>query len=891
MVNCHGCKYQSKHYVPKNSTITLEIPRPEPALPPRIVKGRVVWVQRPKVVRELFQIGLEFETTGNVWGIAFPPDDWFPSAEDGADEAGGASAASGAAKQADLPASLPVRPDKTEMSAGIAGPSAADAGTAPETTTESKIHVVPAPLHTEQAQLANPPGIAKLVSEAKEALDKTLRRDAQSAINEEMTIVRQQLDSQLHDAVERAIKISMERVADSAGKKFIQQASERSAAIIEEARKASQVSSENLDAKVREAVRRAVSHAAEEAAKQAAEQTAAHNLKQTVEEAVDRAITQRKAATPSLGILASPEAAQEHLDQWKKSLEETAQNVRNKTIEQAEADAAAARQRWNDEFASAVNNASRKLDEKIGEASESAVTRAEQEIAARQSNIRTGLDEAIAGAQSVFQSLGSGLEQERARTEETRARLEESAKSALDESRRRLDEMISAQQAEAARKADELISERLHHIEPVLKDSVRKAVERFSDELDQKLAPKLEAAEKTASKLSQADEEVARAERSINEQVRKAAEQAGQIQATIREQTRRATQQAEQAQTAIREQVRQASEQVERIQTELREQVQGASQQVVWQSVERMRQEAAKLPAELEESFRAVASKAEEEFEQKSTEAQHETFEALSKASDWYQKKAQTTMQSSLDKAVEQSATALRGRAAEISSLVASELDHYRRSYVEHSRGEIEEAAKEVLDRERGKLSESAEVTHAGFSDRVQRVTAESLQRFEDASRRALEKARSDVEYSREASLEEFQKALDHRMTQGVEQAQIFLQSQLAPLIEALEENRQKQHRDWMENLKKSTDESIEQYKSRLENASNSWLLASATTLGQHSQTVLDTLAKAAEKRMRESIAGVLAGMGDTLKDRLIGLSSDLNAEDEDDDAPSPGRR
>jgi hypothetical protein len=52
----------------------------------------------------------------------------------------------------------------------------------------------------------------------------------------------------------------------------------------------------------------------------------------------------------------------------------------------------------------------------------------------------------------------------------------------------------------------------------------------------------------------------------------------------------------------------------------------------------------------------------------------------------------------------------------------------------------------------------------------------------------------------------------------------------------------------------------------------------------------LDTLAKAAEKRMRESIAGVLAGMGDTLKDRLLGLSSDLSAEDEDDAAPPEKR-
>ena len=35
------------------------------------------------------------------------------------------------------------------------------------------------------------------------------------------------------------------------------------------------------------------------------------------------------------------------------------------------------------------------------------------------------------------------------------------------------------------------------------------------------------------------------------------------------------------------------------------------------------------------------------------------------------------------------------------------------------------------------------------------------------------------------------------------------------------------------------------------------------------------------------SVAGVLAGMGDTLKDRLMGISSNIAAEDdEDDDLP-----
>jgi hypothetical protein len=38
----------------------------------------VIWVQRPRHHRETFQISLELETYGNVWGIDSPPADWFP---------------------------------------------------------------------------------------------------------------------------------------------------------------------------------------------------------------------------------------------------------------------------------------------------------------------------------------------------------------------------------------------------------------------------------------------------------------------------------------------------------------------------------------------------------------------------------------------------------------------------------------------------------------------------------------------------------------------------------------------------------------------------------------------------------------------------------------------
>jgi hypothetical protein len=923
MVNCHGCKYQSKHYVPKNSMVTLEVPRPE-AGQKRTTQGRVVWVQRPRTVRELFQIGLEFEVPGNVWGIAFPPEDWFSSPY----EAGAETSKPAAAQEPKLsvappsaapaspaptaipreqraetpppvlrrPASAPTKPVTPEQPASLPS-GAAGVGTpaAPRTPQEllsqkppvptvpspspgaatptpvsapagvgdeDKIHVVP----TSSAELQGPLArqMAQMVEEVKEKLDKSLRRGAEAAITEEMAIARQQLDSQLHEAIERAIKVSMERVSESSVRKVVQQATDRTTAIVEEARKATEASAIHLDEKIRDAVQQAVSgaadQAAQQAAQQAAEQTAAHSLKQAVDEAVDRALLERAASTPSLEILSSPEAAQQHLDQWRKNLEETAQSVRTQTVEQSQAEIAAANQRWQQQFEASlagashefdekVTQASNKIGEKISEVSQQAIAQAEQNVRERSQSLRASLDEAIDGAASTIESLGNSLKQERDRAEETKSQLHSAARVTLEQTRQHLDELLAKQQEEIGRRAEQVIAERAQQFEPALDASAQKVLARVSAELDQRITPKLEAVEGLASRLDNVEQQAANLQNHIREQMRQATEQAGHLQNSIREQA------------------------------------QQSSQQVIQETLQQLRKESSKVPAEVEEACRASLSKIQEDLQQKSTETQHETYEALSKASEWYQKKAQSTMQGSLEKAVEQSGTALRDRAAEVSSMLASELDHYRRTYVEHSTAQIEDAASEIVSREREKLNETSQIATATFSDQVQRVTNESLRRFEVSSRLALEKARSDMEFNREGSLAEFQQKMDERMMEGVEQARTFLQSQLAPLIETWEEKREVEKEEWMQQLKKSTEESIEEYKARLENASNSWLLASATTLGQHSQAVLDTIAKAAEKRLRETCAEVLAGMGDTLKEKLLGISTDFNTEE---DAPEP---
>src|SRR6266700_2245391 len=68
MISCHGCRYESKHYVLKNMWVTLEVPHPAGHDQLRSARAKVTWVQRPRTVRELFHIAIELERPANIWG-------------------------------------------------------------------------------------------------------------------------------------------------------------------------------------------------------------------------------------------------------------------------------------------------------------------------------------------------------------------------------------------------------------------------------------------------------------------------------------------------------------------------------------------------------------------------------------------------------------------------------------------------------------------------------------------------------------------------------------------------------------------------------------------------------------------------------------------------------
>src|SRR5437879_5005631 len=156
IINCHGCRYQSKHYVLKNMWVTMEIPHPESGQPPRTARGRVAWIQRPRTVRQLFQVALELEVSGNVWGIAFPPEDWIAFPE----LAQVVMRLDAAPETSPLPP--PVAETETTLHLGEAEvPPAAGA---------DNLRVFPSPASTTDASLQLARQVARLIADAKQQI-------------------------------------------------------------------------------------------------------------------------------------------------------------------------------------------------------------------------------------------------------------------------------------------------------------------------------------------------------------------------------------------------------------------------------------------------------------------------------------------------------------------------------------------------------------------------------------------------------------------------------------------------------------------------------------------------------------------------------------------------
>jgi len=188
LISCHGCRYQSKHYVLKNMWVTLEVPHHDPSQPPRTARGRVTWIQRPRTVRELFQIGVEMEMPGNIWGIAFPPPDWFAAVDAHAGEPSHELPVAPAEIQAaEWPA--PVVPQQPDNVVVIGTPGQAAGG-------DVALHLARQ--------------VARLVVEAKQQIQAAVREATSKTVTQEVKHLISTVESQLQDSANKAVHSAAE---------------------------------------------------------------------------------------------------------------------------------------------------------------------------------------------------------------------------------------------------------------------------------------------------------------------------------------------------------------------------------------------------------------------------------------------------------------------------------------------------------------------------------------------------------------------------------------------------------------------------------------------------------------------------------------------------------
>jgi len=240
-------------------------------------------------------------------------------------------------------------------------------------------------------------------------------------------------------------------------------------------------------------------------------------------------------------------------------------------------------------------------------------------------------------------------------------------------------------------------------------------------------------------------------------------------------------------------------------------------------------------------------------------------------------------MQSTLEKGVDQATAGLREKAGEVSRQFASELDHYSRSYVEHAQTQMGENARDVAERTSQQIAQAGEAAAVSFVERAAQLTREQFDQFNAKANSAFEQnaahleahtvqVRSKLESDARMLVGEFQRVLSQQTQQGLTQGKQELASQVEHAQEALRIEAQTLDRQLRDSHQSFGAKAMDEYRQRLQNASNSWLLTTVAKLNQQSETLIGQLANSTEERLRSTCNKVIADMGETLRQRLSGL-------------------
>jgi len=890
IINCHGCRFQSKHYVLKNMWVTLEVPHPEAGQAPRTVRGRVAWIQRPRTVRQLFQVALELETPGNTWGIAFPPPDWFSPSET-------VRVSSAYQGTTDVP---PKASDTAEIHLPLTEP---DPAAMPA---QDNLRVFPAPASATDASLQLARHMARLMADAKQQIQTAAREVAAQAVaaerrvsmeewEQKFTIAREQLAQQVSGAIARIQEESdtRSRAAHAAAAEALQREVPRWIA-------------PQLEALTRELTQQISDRGTAERTEQtqhlanAVESLGA--LCQQAEESAARLRAQAEQAETQIADRAAEslrevdDVARQH-EVAANAHREAMSAAANEIRQQAAASLSAAQSSWQTH-----------LDNEVKAAHERWHATLESTLAAAQEKAAAGLDEHIrslvsqlqeeAGRQAAAarESMSTGAAETEKHVTELRTSLQEEAvrqttavrdsmtNAAVETAQRitglrnSLQEQSQWLEAALGRAAES--SERLDHFSTRAETAQRQALAGFESQIDDVRSLHRNELHRQSETLLE----------ELNARIRTTFEENCQLAISRFDQ---------QIDSMVQPHISRTEEAIHRLAggrslldaalTLQQDRIRNSADEAFAESLARFRENLGGVDQILQEAAQTVAARNLTEIETRASDLKHQAVDDLMKSAEWYEKKAQTQIQSLTEKTVEQAENQFREKAGEVSSVFASELDHSSRSFIGHTQTQMEEVVRDAFEQARALFAEAAETTTAAFTDEIQRQARQELDGFGEEAQRSLGETRTQLDAARaelsqkvtaeqEAFLRQFHAGMSSAVERGVADANARVKAGMSPLIESWQSTVEA-HRTEMHNIySQMSNQSAEQHRSRLENVSNQWMLATVASLDHQSREAVNTIAAKAAETLRETCAQVFASVGETLRERLQQIASHLTA-------------
>jgi hypothetical protein len=867
IINCHGCRYQSKHYVLKNMWVTMEIPHPESGQPPRTVRGRVAWIQRPRTVRQLFQVALELEVSGNVWGIGFPPEDWtaFPELTQVVMRLDAAPATS---------PPLPPPAAESETTLHLGEPELSP------TSGADNLRVFPSPASTTDASLQLARQVARLIADAKQQIQAATKEAASQAVSAERRLSFEQWEQKF-----AAGRVEIENETTNAIEKFHHEADEHSRSAHAAAAEALRTELPRwLAPQLEQLTRELTNRLAQEGAGQRNEH--AQQL-ESMTDALRKAAQQGEYTATRLKTQAERTQAQiaAQAESAAKAIEQAARQHEQQATAQGES------------LLAAANEIQQHVTATLASAQSASQAQLASELQAAQSRWREALESTLAEAQD--RAAGGLNEHARGwmaqlQDEMTRhaAAARESAANAALETEQRMAGLRDSLQEQTQRLESVLAhaaetSQRLEQHSSQLENVQQQALAGFQAQTENQLNPRRDEMQRRADTIAE--------------------EFNAKIRATFEDASRQAIAQFDrQIAESVQPHVTSAEEAVHRLAggrslldaalTLQQDRIRNSADEAFADSLNRFRENLGSVEQILQDSAQAITGRSLMELEGKADDLKHQMVEELLKSAEWYEKKAQTQIQNLTERTIEHAGNQLREKAGELSSVFASELDHASRSFVGHTQTQMEEVVRDAFERARALFAEAADTTAAAFTDEVQRTGRQELDGFNEEVRRSHDAARLQLDAARtemsqktnaeqEAFLRRFQSSMGGALEAGVAEAQKKVSEGFGPLLESWKTMTAAHQQEMQGIYGHMSEQAAEQYKNRLENVSNQWMLATVASLDHQSREMVSGIAATAEEKLREACAHVFEGVGESLRERLREMAQSFTPP-----APPPDR-